>query len=84
MTKDAQEYVNGWASMTGRSPSEVYVPLALREPKEASSDPGTVVLYGVFRGRKYALTLDVTGPSSDLATGRVSGTVREIAEVQEA
>lgn len=47
MTSGAQDYVNEWASRTGRAPSDVYVPLALREPKPSvppTADPEDVAL----------------------------------------
>lgn len=81
MTSDAQDYVNEWASRTGRAPSDVYVPVALRDPEEA---PSVVVVHSVHKGRKYAIELDVTGPASDLATGRVTGVVRKIEETPSA
>jgi hypothetical protein len=38
MTKEARQYVAEWTGKTGRAPSDVYVPLALRTavvPKNA-------------------------------------------------
>ena len=80
MCDDATEYARYWAGVTGKQPSEIYVPLALREP--ATPEPTeTVTVHSVHRGREYAIELDVTGPSSDLSTGRVTGTVRSIEDV---
>ncbi len=30
---DAEQYRTEWATKTGRAPSEIYVPLALRDPE---------------------------------------------------
>lgn len=34
----AQSYAAEWSTLTGRSESEIYVPVALREPEEPTLD----------------------------------------------
>lgn len=56
MTVDQAEYITYWTTVTGRSPHEVYVPLALREgvvtmdacPAGGNHTPGTS---GEWKGR---------------------------------
>lgn len=38
MMHTADGYRSEWATLTGRSESEIYVPVALREPKAAGGD----------------------------------------------
>lgn len=81
---DAAQYVAEWASKTGKNPSEIYVPRALRdpEPERPSADEAPPsVLFTRKGGKNYRLTLaDVEAPFP----GQVSGTVKSIEEVPSA
>lgn len=46
MMHTPESYASEWATLTGRSESEVYIPLALREPEEPTLDELRALLKG--------------------------------------
>lgn len=73
---DANQYRAYWATATGKNPSEIYVPLALRDEPPADPESVTMVVSSLG-GRKAKVTVDVDASGE----GYVSGTVTEIEEV---
>ena len=73
MGTDESQYRDEWAGLTGRSPSEVYVPAAIR-------DPETVTFVASNMGGKPFL---LTATNVTRGPGSISGTVVAVSEVPE-
>lgn len=86
MCTDESQYRDEWAGLTGRSPSEVYVPASIRDPESFRPECSVILPDGTASvlvrkaGKLYRLTL---GNVSSPFPGRIDGYVRNMEEVPE-
>lgn len=69
MCNDAEQYRRHWASLTDRSPREVYVPKALQD----TSAPETAEVFVKHRGRTHKITLNVDASAPGWVSGMITG-----------